>query len=123
RVFFQTGNHGRNVARHKARATQQKWDSIETMVYYAVKMACSNLANVTFELPYTPYYIYDSFGQKALATHGDTVINVGYPGKAIDVGSIEKQVNRINAALPQKCDLFIVGHVHISMNLQLSNGA
>lgn len=121
------GNHGRNVARHHDRAVHQKWDAIETIVYYAVKMAAACLPNVEVEIGYRPYYIADAFDQRGFYTHGDTVLNPGNPNKSIDVAGLEKQVNRLNAAEIHRgenpIDLFVVGHVHIGTQCNLSNGA
>lgn len=125
RVRFATGNHGRNKARHFSRATNQKWDSIETILYYSLKQACSTLKNVEFFIPLTPFVTYDVFGQKVFATHGDTVLSVGNPGKQINVSAIERQVNRINASLPdsQEYSVFVLGHVHVGTITHLSNGS
>ena len=119
------GNHGRDTSRHLDRATHQKWDSIENMVYFALKVACVSLKNVKFEIPYQPYISYECFGYHFFGTHGDTVLKVGYPGSRIDVGAVEKAVNRINAAaLHQhgwKYDVFFIGHVHIGTAIRLPN--
>jgi predicted phosphodiesterase len=125
RVRCNTGNHGRNKGRHLDRATNQKWDSIETILYYALKSACSPLKNVEFDIPLTPYGIYENFGNKILYTHGDTVLNPGYPGRAINVKKLEEQINKINASLPDKDEIkvVIVGHVHTGSVTYLSNGA
>jgi hypothetical protein len=124
-VKFQTGNHGRNTGRHHGRAVSQKWDSIETIIYYAIKTALQNHKNVNFDLPLTPYLIYEVFGKKIFVTHGDSVLNVGYPGSAIKTGSLEDQINRINASLPDAEEIaaFVVGHVHVGSMTYLSNGA
>lgn len=125
RVRCATGNHGRNKGRHAERATYQKWDSIETIVYYAIKQACSNLANVEFFIPKTQFFVYEVFGKKVYATHGDTALNVGYPGKAIRVEQIEGRVNKLNAALSDtnEYSVIVVGHVHVGSMTQLSNGS
>lgn len=119
------GNHGRNTARHKNRATNQKWDSIETIIYYALKTAAAALPNVSFEIPYTPYYTYNAFNKRAFFTHGDTVLNPGYPGRSIDVAGVRKQINEINGKLAahEQYTLFMVGHVHIGSCTHLPNGA
>lgn len=124
-VFCNPGNHGRNLARHPTRAVVQKWDSIETIVYYGIKAACRNLPNVKFHIPRTPYVTWDSFGQKGYGTHGDSVVNVGFPGKAIPTGSIENQINRMNAALADAAEYKVVavGHVHTASLTHLSNGS
>lgn len=121
------GNHGRNGMRHKDRAVNQKWDSIETIVYYGVKMAASTLPNVKVEIGYRPYYVADAFDKRGFYTHGDTVLNPGYPNRSIDVAAIEKQVNRLNAAETHRnerpADLFVVGHVHVGSQTNLGNGS
>lgn len=118
------GNHGRNTARHKERATNQKWDAIETMIYYAIKKAVAHIPNVTVNLHYTPFFTYEVFGHSIFATHGDTVLKPGFPGHAINVGDVRKQVNEINAKLtPEKRHkAFIVGHVHTASKTKLPNG-
>jgi hypothetical protein len=111
-----SGNHGRNKQRHMDRAVQQKWDSIETMVYFALQTACkaAKLSNVTINIPKTPYIVETCFEQKAFWTHGDTVLKPGYPGRAIDVGGLYQQVCRFNAAkhINGPFSMFGVGHVH-----------
>jgi hypothetical protein len=78
-VNFTPGNHGRNTARHQDRATNQKWDAIETMIYYAISKAVAHLPNVKVNLPYTPFVTYKVFEHNIFATHGDTVIKPGLP--------------------------------------------
>lgn len=125
RVRCATGNHGRNKGRHAERATYQKWDSIETIVYYSIKQACSNLSNVEFFIPKTQFFVYDLFGKKVYATHGDTALNVGYPGKAIRVEQVEGRINKLNAALADTAEysVIVVGHVHTGSLTQLGNGS
>jgi hypothetical protein len=124
-VDVATGNHGRNTGRHQERATLDKVDSLETMIYYALKVSAKNLKNVTVNIPRTPYLTYESFGAKCFGTHGDTVLNAGYPGKSVKVSGLEAQINRINASLPNADEykLFFMGHVHVGMMLHMSNGA
>lgn len=125
RVYCNTGNHGRNTGRHHGRAVNQKWDSIETLICYGIEQSCSAMKNVEFHIPKTPYVVFDIFGKKVFATHGDSVLNVGYPGKAINTGRLETQVNRFNASLSDKDEysVLIVGHVHTASITHLSNGA
>ncbi len=119
-----SGNHDRITARHKDRATLDKWDSISTIIYYAIKTATAGLKNVEISIPRTPYITYESFGAKCFGTHGDTVLNVGYPGSAINVRSLETQINKINASLANREEykLFFVGHVHTGTLVHLGNG-
>lgn len=118
------GNHGRNTARHRDRATNQKWDAIENMIYYAVQKAVAHIPNVTVTLSYRPFFTYEVLGHSIFATHGDTVLKPGYPNQSINVGDVRKQVNEINAKLaPDKRHrVFIVGHVHVASWTKLPNG-
>lgn len=115
-VYCTTGNHGRNTSRHKERGVNQKWDSIETMIYIAVREALAFFPNVKVEIPLSPHYTFRCFDKMGFATHGDTVLNPGFPGKAIQVESVTKQINAINAAAArekgEEYSLFMVGHVH-----------
>lgn len=124
-VDCSTGNHDRNTARHKERATYEKSDSLATIIYYAVKKQCKSLKNVRFDITLKPYVTYDSFGAKCFGTHGDTVLNPGYPGNVINAKNLEMQINRINAALPNADEykLFFVGHVHVGTVIHMGNGA
>lgn len=123
-VNFTPGNHGRNTARHKDRATNQKWDAIETMIYYAISKAVAHLPNVKVNLPYRPFVTYKVFDHNIFATHGDTVIKPGFPNQSINVADVRKQVNEINAKLTHddRYKVFIVGHVHVASKTKLPNG-
>lgn len=125
-VFCTPGNHGRNTSRHKQRAVLQKHDAIETMVYVGIKGAVDNLPNVKVIIGYEPKYDFGAFDKLGFATHGDSVINVGYPGRSIDVGGIKKQANDINNARASKSKkpygLFIFGHVHVGSLTHLPGG-
>jgi hypothetical protein len=122
-VFCTPGNHGRNTARHSERATCQKWDSIESMIYFAIKKATDHIPNISIYLPYTPFYTYSAFGMSGFATHGDSVIRPGFPNRAIDVEGVRKQINEINAKLElnERHLLFMVGHVHVASCTKLPN--
>ncbi len=123
-VNFTPGNHGRLTSRHKERATNQKWDAIETMIYYAVSKAVQHLPNIKINLPYRPFVTYKVFEHNIFATHGDTVIKPGYPNQSINVADVRKQVNEINAKLThdERYRVFIVGHVHVASKTKLPNG-
>lgn len=126
------GNHGRNTARHRERATNEKWDSLETVIYYAIAHRVTLLPNVTVEIPKTPYFVYKAFDQWGWMTHGDGVFKFGYPGRSVDSGRIEAQINAFIASEALKnpslgeAKLYSLvggGHVHIGSCTYLSNGA
>jgi hypothetical protein len=117
RVVCSPGNHGR--AQHKAskdRGTTHKWDSYETMIFEALKMVVeAKLPNVKMEVPKTPFAVANVLGHKFYITHGDTVFNVGYPGKSINIHSINNQINKLNSSELGEDGNFaaiLVGHVH-----------
>lgn len=118
-----TGNHGRNKERHHQLAVQAKYDSHETAIYHALRIAASNLKNIEFDIPTKPYITFDSFGMKVFATHGDTVFEVGQMWNVISVNNLERQINRINASQPNKEEykLFFVGHIHMGSLVHLPN--
>ncbi|SRR5229473_2186505 len=125
-VFCTPGNHGRNTARHKDRAVNQKWDSLENMIYFSIKTALmtAKIPNVEVIIPLMPFYTWDAFGMSGFGTHGDTVVTPGYPNKSIDTEKVRRQVNEINGKLaPDKRHrLFICGHVHVDSETKLPNG-
>lgn len=119
------GNHGRNSARHHGRAVKDKWDAIETCIYHAVKMASSSLPNVSVEIPRTPFITYEAFGLRGWGTHGDSVFNPGFPGKNIQTGRLEADLNKLNASLPDTAEYRVAffGHIHTGSITWLQNGA
>lgn len=124
KVYCATGNHGRDLNRHRDRATSGKWDSLETIIYYSLKKILSKYPNVEFIIPKTPYVVYDVFGHKIFATHGDNVLKVGNPGKSINIANLENQINRINASMSDKEEVrvCIVGHTHCASVSNLNSG-
>lgn len=117
------GNHGRNKRRHPERATTQKWDSFENMIYFALKMAVATLPNVKVEIPYAPYYTYQAFDKQGFVTHGDTVLDAGFPSSTIDIKKIRNAINELNAANDEKeSDFFLIGHVHCGAIVEIPSG-
>ena len=117
KVVFTPGNHGR--AMHKAskeRALTNKWDSYETMTFLAIKgITEAKYKNVSAEVPETPFAIFEAQGHHFFQTHGDTVVNVGNPGKSLQIKAINEQVNKLNASEiggNNKFAAILVGHVH-----------
>jgi DNA repair exonuclease SbcCD nuclease subunit len=111
-VYCTPGNHGRIKDRHPSRAVNQKWDSFENIIYEAVRIAMHDAANVSFVIPKTPFYEYALFGMRGFVTHGDTVLNPGYPGKAVNVAKLESQALKLMSARGDY-RLIAVGHVHV----------
>lgn len=126
RVVMTTGNHGRAMHKsNKSRSTTHKWDSYETIIYLGVKSTLeAKHKNVTCEIPETPYAIVDIQGHKFFQTHGDTVINVGNPGRSINMKSINTQINTLNASQLANVKFagILVGHVHVPTVQITDNG-
>ncbi len=126
RVVCTPGNHGR--AMHKSsrdRATVHKWDSYENMIYIALREIMKKYSNVEFTIPEAPYAIVDIQSHKFLVTHGDTVVNVGNPGKNLNMKSINEQINKVNSQLIKGDDKFaalVVGHVHVPTVQETESG-
>ena len=126
KVFCATGNHGRQKSRHQQRAINEKFDSIETMIFYALKQFSTFLPNVDVSIGYSPEYTWESFGAVGYATHGDTQVNFGYPGKSVNTESISRQVDKINNARIMKGEkpvsVIMIGHVHVGTMTHLNGG-
>ena len=119
-VKVTSGNHGRLISRHRSKAINQKFDSLEQMIYFALKTA---LPQIDFISPKTPFIISDLYGKKALFTHGDSFFTTGNISRSIPVAKLEEQINRLNAKL-KDTDEFVmigIGHVHQMCQTQLNN--
>jgi hypothetical protein len=125
RIECQTGNHGRVMhKKSKDRAMVAKFDSFETMIASNIMSYFAQDKRVTINIPKAPYSDVIVQGHRIYATHGDTVFNVGNPGKSIPLASIEKQINSINANLDMnepRYELFLTGHVHHYMENHVGN--
>lgn len=116
-VDTSVGNHGRDAQRHPDRAMQDKYDSNEFRIYRAMKYRFEKVPNVEFHTPIRGFYVYDQFGMKGVMTHGDTIFNPGFPGKLINIGTLQAQINKFKLSRPEYNDLKLVGmgHVHTAM--------
>lgn len=106
------GNHGRIQSRHQDRAVEQKWDSFENIIYESLRLMFTECKTIKFNIPKTPFYEYTLFGNRGFITHGDTVLNPGYPGKAVNVAKLESQILKLFSARGEY-KLVATGHVHI----------
>lgn len=125
RVYFAVGNHGRDTSIHKSRASALKFNALETTIYYGIRQAMSDYKNVEFYQPMTPWVEFNLFKHKGYATHGDTHLNPGNPGRKIDIAGLENQINRINASLKddEEYKVFVAGHCHQALATPLPNRA
>lgn len=128
RVICQPGNHSRVMHKQsKDRAMQQKYDSFENVIFYALSAVFARDPKVEFEVSRAPFSDVSIQGHRTYVTHGDTVFNLGNVSNSVKMGSIEHQVNRINAeelrVRKRPYELFCMGHVHHPMVTELSSGA
>lgn len=120
-VYCETGNHGRNKARHNERATFEKWDSHETTIHLFLQKysQAAGLKNVKFVIPKSPGYSWESYGELGFGTHGDTMVNIGNPGKTINVPNIQKQILPLSLFHSNKygkpISTFVIGHLHLGI--------
>jgi predicted MPP superfamily phosphohydrolase len=122
RVVCTVGNHERMMHKsNKGRQTRQKWDNYSTIVYAGLKMSLSNHKNVEFIIPEAPYAYIDILGHKFFITHSDTVLNIGYPGKSVDIQRAKNVINDLKEGVGD-IDVVLVGHVHVDCKNILPNG-
>lgn len=128
-VFWESGNHGRRKKRHDQRATFEKWDSHETTIGLHLQYLCktAGLTNVKFEIFKSPGYTWKSYGELGFATHGDTMVGIGNPGKSINVGNIEKGMTKISLAHSKRhgkpISMYLMGHLHLGVAMHPPFGA
>jgi len=122
RVICTVGNHLRMMHKsNKGRQTREKWDSFATMLHVALKYALLSHTNVEFEIPIAPFAYTDILGHKFFITHSDTVLNIGYPGKSINVETAKNKINDLKEGLGH-IDVVLAGHVHVDTKQVLING-
>jgi hypothetical protein len=121
-----TCNHLRLVHKGPDRAMAQKYDSFATMLHAGLQAAYRSVEEVTFHVPKTPFTDFEVLGHRVYMTHGDTVLNIGNPGKQIDIARITAEVNNLNAAEAaagrRPYAAVMMGHVHVPFNIMLNNG-
>lgn len=119
-----SGNHGRWPFKGPGRATAQKYDSAATLIYRGLEQIFRDVPEVSFTIPKTPFTCFDVCGHMIFATHGDTVINVGSPGKSLNLDNIVRQVLGIQVSeiLPSRPDVVMLGHYHVPSWFRIPNG-
>lgn len=124
KIYCSTGNHGRDKSRHHDRATSGKWDSLETIVYFALQKMLKPYKNMQFVIPKTPYVEYKALGHTVFVTHGDTVLKIGSPGRNINVANFENQITKMNNNRKplDQIKIGICGHMHCASVSNLNTG-
>lgn len=124
-VHCVSGNHDRDITRHHGRATAAKWDGSGTEIYSSIRLVTERLPNVTFHIPKTPFEVFELYGKKYFVTHGDTVLNAGNPGKSVETGRLEAQIDRWRTSVKGGSEyaVFILGHVHTPLVHHMANNA
>jgi predicted phosphodiesterase len=122
RVVCTVGNHERMMHKsNKGRQTRQKWDNYSTIVYAGIKQSMALHKNVEFIIPESPYAYIDVLGHKFFITHSDTVLNIGYPGRSVDIQKAKNAINDLKEGIGD-IDVVLVGHVHVDCKNILPNG-
>jgi len=122
-IYTSTGNHGRFTSRHKDRATHQKWDSLEQVIYYSLSKVFEKRKGVTVHLNKSHFVCHSVLGHYVFATHGDTVLNVGSPNSSINVKGVEGIVSRVASNFQVHPKLFLCGHTHSPTLHVMNSGA
>jgi predicted phosphodiesterase len=122
-IYCTTGNHGRMLHKQeKGRQTTNKWDSFETMLYTALRNHLEKAyPHLKVIIPVSPYAEFQIQGHNFFATHSDTIISVGNPGKELKIKNITDKVNEINASLQNRMSVLMVGHAHVPTYQTLNN--
>lgn len=125
-VHCVSGNHGRNPSVHFDRAIDNKANSYETMIYFALAHKFSDVDRITFDIPNSPEVTATVLGFRFYGTHGDTLLKPGNIGGTIKTGMIESEINAIDrnevADGRKPFDIYIIGHVHKGTVLALDFG-
>lgn len=116
------GNHDR-WPNQKDRALHNKFDALGNVLYFGIKNGLMAVPNVRVFMYKSPFYIKESFGNKAFFTHGDTILDPGRPSQEIKVGALEKQILKIGQSIKGGCQLYATGHVHIPSATLMPTGA
>jgi hypothetical protein len=110
------GNHDRRAVTHpSAPATKGRSDSYASDIYGALKPP----KNCALLVPKTPYAELNVFGHKFLATHGDGMFRIANPGKSVNMGRLEAQINRWTVTRWQP-SVVILGHHHTPLIAPMS---
>jgi hypothetical protein len=122
KVIANSDNHLRAQWKaDKGRSTAQKYDSFATILHVGLKYALSKHPNVSFEIPVTPYCLFNIQGHRFFSTHSDTVISAGNVGQSISTGNIKNKINDLMSGLG-RIDVCMIGHIHVSSHVMLNNG-
>lgn len=125
-----SGNHGDSVHKREGgkRVLQEKYDSYENIIYYALSVAFRDNPRITFNLPKTPYLFLDLLGHRCMAAHGDTLFSkaLGNPGSSINVKSLGNEIRKFNSGETLKgnkpVSLVLFGHVHTYAHFSTEDG-
>jgi hypothetical protein len=112
-VHCTTGNHGRQTYKDKGRATNQKWDSYEYLLYVALQAAFRHEPRINFNIPLAPVWKYDTPGGTIAYAHGDMAPGVGSVNNSIDSGKVKNRIAHLMQS-PEFRDIsaMLFGHHH-----------
>ena len=125
-AYCVTGNHGRVLSKNKDRATDQKWDSYENIIYHSLKTCLRWRTNVNFTIPRSGFCVVPMGAHNLFLCHGDSIVGKGSaPGKNVRFDSFESLLNKINLSpklAKQNIKSLAIGHFHVGSYSELSNG-
>lgn len=119
-VVALSGNHGRvRKAKWAARRQYESWDYVTCRIVEAV---LSQLKNIRFHIPRSPFVIVDVAGLKVLASHGDHIRSstswAGIPFYGLSRDTFRRRV--LLSEHDQHFDVALLGHFHTSAVVPLA---
>ena len=123
------GNHGRMTVRVPGKDRNMDWDY---MLYQWVAAYCKNQKNITFNLPKSPFTVFEAAGHNVLIMHGDSVPGGGASASMIGVAHKMRTVLQFKetAAVEQlpadlvesRFEAVMMGHFHRVDELDIGTG-
>lgn len=114
------GNHGRTSLKPPTKAVAET--NLDTLSAWWLQTAFRNDARVTWQTPNSTDAVFDVYGRKYLATHGDNIGargGQGFIGPAATVLRGFKKTHDEYARRGQGLDAIICGHFHTALDVGL----
>jgi UDP-2,3-diacylglucosamine pyrophosphatase LpxH len=121
-VVICPGNHDRDVAFDPKRAIDEKAYGYTTIIAGLIRAACRELKNVNFTVG-GPEVVFDSFGQKVMVTHGDTIFGQVSPRK-LNTTAVSYLVERFNSSVDMlgRVRMIWIAHWHVDAHATTDSG-
>lgn len=114
------GNHGRMI-KEPHFGGDKVIANLDFLMYEMIKVMCSALPNVTFDIPISYFVEWEIFGNKWVGMHGDTVKSYS----DIPLYGIKRHVSRMADLFGIREEIvnyWVMGHFHHSSYLQTATG-